>query len=272
MCRALKKRSIQATFFVCGGPDNMGRHLWRLLKPAFFLKMMRTKAASLYGWDIIFKGTLWPGPDIGEKLGYIIRAAADDGHEIGLHAWDHHAWQARIDKWSAVEVHAAIERGVNRLGEILGRAPDCSAAPGWKAHDTVLREKARFPFRYNSDCRGTSVFRPVVDGAPLGQPQIPTTLPTYDEVFGRDGITNANYNEHLLSLMSEQSLNVLCAHTESEGIACFDLFEHFLDMALARGVQICPLGQLLPANHNAPPGRVVPRVFPGREGWIACQE
>ena len=37
------------------------------------------------------------GPGIGERLADDIRAAADAGHEIGLHAWDHHAWQAHLE-------------------------------------------------------------------------------------------------------------------------------------------------------------------------------
>src|SRR5262245_55394297 len=195
LCRILADHKINATFFFTVGPDNMGRHLWRLLRPTFFWKMLRSRAGKLYGWDILLRGTLWPGPVIGEKLADVIRATADAGHEIGLHAWDHHAWQAHIDSMSDEEIHSAISRGFDSLTRILGRPPDCSAVPGWRCHDRVLLVKSRFAFRYNSDCRGNEVFVPVVDERELPQPQIPVTLPTYDEAVGRDGVSGANYNE-----------------------------------------------------------------------------
>lgn len=272
LCALLASHGIRASFFFSVGPDNMGRHLWRLLQPAFLLKMLRTNAPGLYGWDILFRGTFWPGTNIGDRLRSVIRDTATAGHEVGLHAWDHHAWQSRVARMTRAEVERALARGVTALTEILGRSPTCSAAPAWRCTNAVLTAKLAFPFQYNSDCRGDSVFQPVIDRQPLSQPQIPTTLPTYDEVIGRNGITDANYNAFLLDQLRPGRLNVLTIHAEAEGLRCREQFAGFVKEALARKVRFLALGDLPELRiGNFPQASVVVGTVAGREGWIACQ-
>ena len=136
----------------------------------------------------------------------------------------------------------------------------------------MLKEKGRFPFRYNSDCRGVSIFLPLVDDEQLAQPQIPVTLPTYDEMIGQDGVTESNYNERLLDLCRSDRLNVLTIHAEAEGIACFEMFDNFLKTANAQGISFVPLGALLDDCPAIGSSRVVQGNISGREGWVACQE
>ncbi len=272
LCALLADNSIKGSFFFSVGPDNMGRHLWRLLRPTFLWKMLRTRAASLYGWDILFKGTFWPGPVIGEKLKDVITDTANAGHEMGLHTWDHHHWQAHIDSMSSDSLHCSIDKGVALLNQILGSGQLCSAVPGWKCNNAVLKEKGKFSFSYNSDCRGESVFYPLVDGERLEQPQIPVTLPTYDEVIGRDGISDVNYNEYLLSLLKPDKLNVLTIHAEVEGIIKLDMFKDFLEISRDRGISFVPLGEILENSTNIESYQIKAREIAGREGWVSCQE
>ena len=261
---------VRATFFYSVGPDNMGRHLSRLLRPAFLAKMLRTQAASLYGWDILFRGTLGPGPVIGERCRSQIEATAKAGHEVGLHAWDHHWWQKRIADSDKDSADSQIRKGFDLLTDILGKAPVCFAAPAWRVTDEALIALGRFPFRFQSDCRGHSIFRPLIRDRLVGRSQVPTTLPTYDETVGLKCRTD-QYNEFLLDLLRPDHLNVLTIHAEAEGIGCLDLFQDFLAEAKRRGVVFGPLGELVSKAENIAASRVERGTLDGRQGWCACQ-
>ncbi len=269
----LRKHDVTASFFFCLGPDNMGRHLLRLRHPSFLAKMWRSRAARLYGWDIVFRGLLWPGRIIAGKLATVIRRTAAEGHEVGLHAWDHFGWQkAALVPVAARFIREDLRRGVEAFREVLGRMPGCSAAPAWLGTDEALRLKVDYPFCYNSDCRGTSVFRPVVAGSgTLLQPQVPTTLPVYDEVIGRNGLTDGAYNRFLLGRLRPGRLNVLTVHAEVEGIACLGLFERFLTELRNAGFRAGPLGNSLGPESSIPAGVIRLQPVSGRQGMVAVQ-
>ena len=309
----LARHQIRASFFFSVGPDNMGRNLWRLLRPTFLNKMLRSKAASLYGWDILFKGTFWPGPDIGAKAADEIRQAARAGHEIGFHAWDHHRWQTKIDTLRQSEIEHDTRRGLARLAAITGQTVDCAAAPAWRLSAAALASRASFPLRYASDCRGESIFRPLggglatvsdyrvpqmreiglraiaslceqADDPPQGginsadavpcnrlPPQVPVTLPTFDEVIGQGEITLANYNETLIQLLRPGRLNVLTIHAEAEGVSCLGLFADFLKQSAQRGVGFMALGDLVAGCTAIPTAPMLQKELPGRDGWLSWQ-
>ena len=266
----LRRHDIRATFFFSVGPDNMGRHLWRLLRPGFLVKMLRTRAARLYGWDILLRGTLWPGPRIGRRCPKAIRETAEAGHEVGLHAWDHHRWQTRIADMDRRAITDEIQRGIDALTRITGRPPDGFAAPAWRVTPRALEALERFPFGYQSDCRGHGLFRPVIEGRRYGRVQVPTTLPTYDEVVGRT-CTPETYNASLIDLIRPDRLNVLTIHAEVEGIGCLALFEDFLDKAARCQIAFEPLGAIAGRGEKIPLCGIDRGVVAGREGWIACQ-
>lgn len=269
---SLDAAGVRATFFFSVGPDNMGRHLWRMLRPAFAWKMLRSKAASLYGWDILLAGTAWPGRQIGRHFGALMRETRARGHEVGLHAWDHHGWQRHAGGWSLPRLVAEIERGAKTLQDILGAPVESSAAAGWRADERVAEAKEALGFRYNSDCRGASLFRPLLRDGRTAAPQVPVTLPTFDEMVGPRMSPQA-FTDFVLASIRPGVLNTYTVHAEVEGIAMADEFRRLLANGRGQGLAFRPLRDLLPADPaQVPAGHLVRGEVPGREGWLGVQQ
>ena len=272
----LQRHRVRGTWYWTLGPDNMGRHVRRMLRPAFAVKMLRSGAPSLYGWDIILRGTLWPGPVILRRLADTIRMPHREGHESGVHAWDHHRWQVGVDTLPDAALDAELSRATDALGSALGVAPHTAAAPGWRFSERLLGLPASRGFRYRSDCRGDcSPFQPRMPAAAmhLRQPQVPVDLPTYDEGVGRGAGADAAWNERLLALIADGRPHVLTIHAESEGGSKAALFEDVLARAISMGHAFEPLGEWL-ARHSADPlplGTLASGRVPGRDGWLCVR-
>ncbi|MHB1667982.1 MAG: polysaccharide deacetylase family protein [Thiomonas sp.] len=228
LLRLLDRHQVSATFLFSLGPDHTGRALKRVFRPGFLAKVRRTSVTSHYGIKTLLYGTLLPGPDIGRLAAEPMRAAYRAGHEVGVHTWDHILWQDHVAGKDPTWTRRQMRLAVDRFGEIFGRAPKVHGAAGWQMNDAAYALEEELGFTLASDGRGDAPFRPVVGGRALGVPQLPTTLPTLDELIGVDGITPENVAEHLLKLSLDGRDHVYTLHAELEGGQLAPVFEALL--------------------------------------------
>src|SRR5204863_451355 len=72
-------------------------------------------------------------------------------------------------------------------------------------------------FAYRSDTRGSYPYLPAAAGQVFRAPEIPTTLPTLDEVYGRTARRPAELADYYVGLLRPDALNVHTIHAELEG-------------------------------------------------------
>jgi len=89
--------AIRASFFVTFGPDRSGRALRRLIRPSFIAKMWRTNPFKLYGFKTLLAGTLLPSQPVGEGEPALLKDIVAEGHELGIHGYDHVRWQDGVE-------------------------------------------------------------------------------------------------------------------------------------------------------------------------------
>jgi peptidoglycan/xylan/chitin deacetylase (PgdA/CDA1 family) len=268
----LRAAGVQASFYFTLGPDRSGRAIFRVFtKPGFLTKMVRTNAVKMYGWRTALYGTLLPAPRIGQRCAAILRCCRDEGHEVGLHAWDHVAWQDRLHRMRRPQIAILLERGVEAFADVFGDSPKGFAAPAWFATEDAWELLSDQGFDYLSVSRGAETpFYPRVRGRVLSTLEIPTTLPTLDEDLGRDGVTPDNYVEGLLARYRPNQTEVLTVHAETEGLAHRNLFRALLERHRERGIATIPVRQLADETREGAPARDVALGYvPGRAGRVA---
>ena len=114
---------------------------------------------------------------------------------------------------------------------------------------------------------------PVVEGNEVPVPQLPTTLPTLDELIGLDGVSGANVHETLLARTREPRDHVFTLHAELEGARLMPAFERLLDGWRAQGYALVSTRDYFKTLDVAslPRCAVAMGAIPGRSGTLAIQ-
>jgi undecaprenyl phosphate-alpha-L-ara4FN deformylase len=266
---------VRATFLFSLGPDNTGRAIRRIFRPGFFSKVSRTSVVSTYGIRTLLNGVLLPGPHVGRRNEGVMRRTRDAGHEVGIHCYDHIRWQDGLAAMTDAEVREEFGRARQEFERIFGEPARTAGAAGWQANAFSLAAEDDAGLLYASDCRGTRPFFPRSGGRTFRTLQIPTTLPTLDELLGRPEFPADRIVGHYLSLLQQDVPNVLTIHAELEGMRHRVLFRDLLEQARRRGVRFRLLRDLatdlLVHPEGVPSCDLLPGSVAGRSGTLAVQ-
>jgi undecaprenyl phosphate-alpha-L-ara4FN deformylase len=269
-----KKHGLQATFYFSVGPDNTGRAMRRVFRKGFAKKVARTSVVKHYGVKTLLYGVLLPGPHIGRKAGDVMRGVRDAGFEVGLHTFDHVRWQDYVAGATASWTRREFERGVEAFTQVFGSAPTSHAAAGWQINAHGLELEREYGFEFASDTRGRTPFWPLLPQGGGTCLQLPTTLPTFDELLGQGGVNESNIAEHVFELSrAGAAVQVFTLHAELEGMLLLDAFDALLQRWRSAGARLCGMGELYAAIQNQPQPRQPVQMgeVAGRSGLLAVQ-
>ncbi|MCA3261845.1 MAG: 4-deoxy-4-formamido-L-arabinose-phosphoundecaprenol deformylase [Telmatospirillum sp.] len=272
LARILDRHRIRGTFLYSLGPDNTGRAIRRVFRPGFFSKVSRTSVVKIYGLRTLMNGVLLPGPDIAKRNAATMCAVAA-GHEAGIHCWDHVRWQDGLARMTLAQVHAEFAKAQEAFQTVFGKPARTAGAAGWQADEKSLAVYDEAGLDYASDARGTSAFVPVAGGRTFATPQIPTTLPTLDELIGRPEYPLDRLIDVYLDSLVPGALNAFTGHAELEGMHYLDWFAAFLAAAEKRGVVFVNLADEAAkfAEKMPPCAQFLQGAVEGRSGTLALQ-
>ena len=287
LVRMLQAYQAHATFLFALGPDHTGRAMKRALRPGFFSKVSRTSVVEHYGIKTLLYGVLLPGPDIGKEAAIEMRAVQDAGFECGIHTWDHVSWQDQVRTKDSDWTVAMMRQSAQRYARVFGRPPHTFGAAGWQMNAAAFAEHDTAGYKYVSDGRAElqengALLDPAMSPyrmAPGGAIQMPTTLPTLDELLGRevDGVTltTDNIAAHILKLTLDPVRDhVYTLHAELEGQKLAPIFDQLLSGWRAQGYELAAMADYYDKIKDLPlpqrglrwgqvPGRSGDLIVPG---------
>jgi peptidoglycan/xylan/chitin deacetylase (PgdA/CDA1 family) len=270
-----ERYGVKATFLFSMGPDHTGRALRRIFRRGFLAKVRRTSVTNHYGLKTLMYGVLLPGPDIGRKAGHIMRDARAAGHEVGIHCYDHVKWQDFVANMDADWTANEMRRAEKAFSEIQGVPAATIGAAGWQINKHVLALEEAMGFRYASDTRGQAPFLPQMDDATSACVQLPTTLPTLDELIGSNGITEDNVDSAVFEASRRRLLHghVYTLHAELEGMKLLHVMQRLLQKWADVGNE---MSSLMSLYESLDPGQLPRKLVEwgevdGRSGMLAVE-
>lgn len=227
LLRLLDEHQVKASFFISLGPDFSG-HPFSNRLPAWIRRRL-------------------PVHYIGRKNSEILKAIDKAGHDVGIASYTSAEWQRDSAYQSPEWVHSEVMRAVESFTDLYDKQPLFHGALGWQVNANLFAEEESFRFDFASDVRGRHAFLPEMQGIRSSCPQIPTTLPTLDELLMQSEVNIENVHQYLYAacqrVLPNGEVFTLTAEREGRDLLC--VVEKLLVMWKGGQWEIRPLTELL---------------------------
>jgi len=179
----LKRHDIKGTFFITTGPDRLAVNFFKhLAHPRNYAQFIRSRPLR-YGPHTL--NGIVRRPEVEAASPEILQRAKEDGHELGLHGYDHYTWIRLLSTMDDASIAQLISTGLTALKAVTDAEAKSFASPGFTVTSALLRAIDRFDFDYSSDFKSnvpSAPFYPEIGSDRAGVLQVPVSMDSIGEL------------------------------------------------------------------------------------------
>jgi undecaprenyl phosphate-alpha-L-ara4FN deformylase len=194
---------IKATFFVATGPDRLALNLFKYIRdPRSSLRFIKSKPLR-YGSHSL--NGLLRKTQIESACPEVLLRLKKEGHEIGLHGYDHYMWIRNLRNMDETRIKELINKGLEALEAVTGADIRGFASPGFTVTNALLRAIDVLGFDYSSDFKSNkpmSPFYPQRETKSDSVLQVPVSMDSIGELF------IAGYSEFQIKAKMRKNMDV----------------------------------------------------------------
>ena len=180
----LQLLDIQATFFITTGPDRLALNLFKyIVDPRRSVRFIKSKPLRYGSYSL--NGVFRTKP-VERVCPETLQRARKEGHELGLHGYDHYVWIKNLQHMDELKIKELISRGVKALQATAEAEIRSFASPGFTVTSALLRAIDAFGFDYSSDFKSnepTPPFYPETGTERSPILQVPVSMDSIGELF-----------------------------------------------------------------------------------------
>lgn len=215
---------VKATLFITTGPDRLALNVFKnLVHARNVLRFIKSKPLR-YGLDS-FNGIFRKVP-VEATRPEVLRRAINEGHELGLHGYDHFAWVTTLPRRGEAEVQELITKGLKALQATAQADVRSFASPGFTVTSALIQAIDMLGFEYSSDIKAhqpMDPFYPQTGAKKSSVLQVPVSTDSIGELFAMgfsEDEIRARINQHIDTWHEEGLPFVLYGHPAHE-IGCY---------------------------------------------------